>query len=94
MWVGASSTSFTLQAWSCENAQDWGKPVIANPTVMSLTLGLAALAPGNYYTGVPCLATPNCKPILPNLRKWTLDPLLLYPFCEYKDPRAARPFPA
>lgn len=35
-------------------------------------------SPGNQSIGVPCLAIPNCSPILSNLRKWTLDPLLFY----------------
>lgn len=77
MWVGSSSTSFTPQALSCEYARYRGKPVIANPTMISLT-GACNPGPGNHCIGVPCSAIPNCKPVLPNLRKWTLDPLLLY----------------
>lgn len=41
MWVGSSSISFAPEAGFCETAQYWGKPVIANPSVISLTLGLA-----------------------------------------------------
>lgn len=37
-------------------------------------------SPGNHCIGVPSLAIPSHNPILSNLRKWTLDPLLFYAF--------------
>lgn len=77
MWVGSSSTSFSLEAGSCETAQHWGKPVTADPAMIFLTWACSS-GPRNHCTGVPCLAIPICKPILLNQRNWTLDPLLLH----------------
>lgn len=42
--MGPSSTSFVLEAGSCATGQYWGKRVVTNPSMVSLTLGLATPA--------------------------------------------------
>lgn len=59
--------------WNCTVS---GKVCHCKPHHVLLDSGACNPVPWNYCIGMSCLAVP--KSILPNLRNWTLDPLLLY----------------